>query len=67
MEEQFKMDVVVTKFRQVSRGSSPQGFLLWEIKWQCVEGEQSLLSWNVLWGKTREQNRADTGTILSEV
>lgn len=41
MEEQFKMDVIVAKFRQVSQGSSPQGFLLCEIKWQCVEGEEA--------------------------
>lgn len=26
-----------------------------------------LLFWNALWGKTRGQNRADIGTILSEV
>lgn len=67
LEQKFTMNFAVAKFRLLPWGTSLQGVLLWEIKWQeCTEGNLLLLSWKPppLCSGERQEDRA--GPMLEQ-
>lgn len=67
VEKKFKIYFVVAKFRLLPRGTSLQGFLLWEIKWQArMEGNLLLLSWKPPWMCCGERQGDRAGLTLEQ-